>query len=75
MYPCLSLLVSSEGAHRQRPNNARCCFCNFLEIWRFLDRGGDSFTTLRVVGPAVLMVFKGMQPTPFLAAACALGRA
>ena len=25
-----SLLVSSEGAHRQRPNNARCSFRNFF---------------------------------------------
>ena len=42
MYLSLPLLASSESAHRQRlcPNNARCCFHNFWELYRCLGRGG-----------------------------------
>ena len=35
-YPFLSLPVSTEGARRLCPNNARCCFRNILELHRCL---------------------------------------
>ena len=43
-YPLLSPLVSSEGTRRQRlcPSDASCCFRNFLELYRYLDKGGGT---------------------------------
>ena len=38
MYHFLSLLVSSQGVCGQRPNNARCCFCSFLELYHCLRK-------------------------------------
>ena len=47
MCPFLSLHVSSEGACRQHlcPDNARCCFRNFLELYRCLDKGGLGYAS------------------------------